>query len=134
MAIMPLCVKAIGCTSYPTRAGALCLLAIPSQVADNCDGFLLRERNKMGIQASKKYKYKGIDMTMNELSRLSSVNYKTIYHRIHVYRWSVEDAVDTPVKKEGSLPSKGSVEAEYSSNRKKSLKVFAQCTSRINAR
>lgn len=52
------------------------------------------------IYMIKKYNYKGKNYTMKELSKISGIKYDTIQYRICHLNWSVEKAVETPLKKE----------------------------------
>lgn len=58
---------------------------------------LIKKRRVAHGQAPNLYQYRGKDMTLKELSGLSSLKITTIYCRIHRKGWTVERAVETPV-------------------------------------
>lgn len=64
---------------------------------DNCTWIPLAQqarnrRNTLWVD------YQGKRLPMSELAEVAGINYHTLYTRIVIYSWSVERAVDTPIK------------------------------------
>lgn len=55
-----------------------------------------RQDLKMGL---KKYNYLGEELTIKELSELSGIPTQVLYTRLQQYKWTVEQAVETPLYK-----------------------------------
>lgn len=47
-----------------------------------------------------KFKYKGEDYSVQQLAALSGISKSVLSNRLHAYKWSVERAVETPVKRQ----------------------------------
>lgn len=45
--------------------------------------------------------FNGEKMTLTDIAREVGINHQTIFQRIHGYGWSIEKAINTPVRKRG---------------------------------
>ena len=47
------------------------------------------------------YRYKGKKMTLTNISRDLGVKHQAMFQRIHAYGWTIDKAVNTPIRKRG---------------------------------
>lgn len=48
--------------------------------------------------SSRYFRYEGRDVTISELSEITGIKYHTLFARLNHLNWTMEDAVNTPVK------------------------------------
>lgn len=58
-----------------------------------------KSKSKKGNYKVKHYEYAGVETTLKELSELSGINENTLWNRINRANMTVEQAIETPVKK-----------------------------------
>ena len=78
----------------------------------------------------KSYSYKGEELTIKEISKITGIAINTIRSRLK-NGLDIVEASESPVHKAGA-PSKGSVSSDHNKRRRRKLTVFATCTARVN--
>ena len=83
---------------------------------------------------AKIYKYKGDDLTLKEIGKITNIKVTTLRSRLRK-GWSIDKSTSTKIgPNAGGELSKGQIDKSHSKRRKNKLTCFATCRYRTNAK